>query len=493
MEVLMTAKKPTPTRERGSIVVRKDGRLELRAYAGKNPTGGDPYIRHYFPAGTDAESKEVRNKLTALVARADDLAATRKRRRKEGGQAPPVITTPVGERTVGAILEKWWQDRARHMPSAGDVRIHLDSYLLPKLETVEAWRLRPSIDAEERAIDPDLYDLGAFFDELLEKGGVGTLGREAGQPLLPSSVAKTKSYLKQAIDLEMRRPGTKLTGENPARLVKLPGQEDRESTTPEPDELAEFLPFLAGTTRMCPEYTATRRRKDGTPFTYTVPARFDKDAADRSGRKLLAYALLVASGLRPQEVSAVQRGNLDQVTGRLSLEAVGVVNGKIVRGETRKRRRRTIKLDARTLAAVLDLLRYQDETALKFGKKLTRRSYIFSDTIDCSTVVDPDVPSKTFERVVEAAVKAGIPIPAGMRLYDMRHYGITQLCRQGKSLDNIAKRFATSVRMIELRYNHPDPDADDGLADALEGAWGDLREAEAEVISIVDRSAQNEG
>ena len=469
-------------RQQRGNVRQKGARLELRAYAGVSPvTGRDDYLYDSLPL--DATEKEILTALTAVVGRADDLAATRKRRRKEGGHAPAVVASQ-GERTVGAILEAWYEAKGRHLASASTVRTHLDGYLLPKLADVEAWRIRGTVGEQEAAVDPDLFSLSNFFGELLARGSVGTQGRPAGQPLKPATVSKTKSYLSQALEHEMRRPGSTLTA-NPCALVDLPSVEDRESTTPEPDEMAAFLPFLAGTTRIREAHTVTRRRKDGTPYTFTIPARIDREAADRAGRQLLAFALLVASGPRPQEVAALQRGNLDRTTGRLALEGVGVVDGKIVRGETDKRRKRAIKLDAGTLAAVNDHLRAQDETALMFGKKLTRRSYMFATSPDCTIPVDPGTPSQAFDRIVAKAVAAGIPVPEDMRLYDMRHYGITSMLRKGASPAAVAKRFGTSTTMLHARYEHAIPGDDDGLADILGAAWGDqLGAPEADVISF---------
>jgi integrase len=471
-------------RQQRGHVRPKGNRLELRAYAGVNPvTGRADYLSDTL--AVDATEKQIIVALTTLVGRADDLAATRKRRRKEGGHAPPVVASQ-GERTVGAILEAWYEAHARHLASASTARTHLDSYLLPKLADVAAWRVRGTVGPEEAAIDPDLFSLAAFFDGLLASGSVGSgkTRKNKGQPLDPGTVGKTKRYLAQAFDQEIRRPGSTLTA-NPCATVRLPGVEDRESTTPEPDELEVFLPFLLGTTRVRAAHTVTRKRKDGTPYTFTIPARVDREAADRAGRQLLAFALLVASGPRPQEVAALQRGQLDRTTGRLALEGVGVVDGKVCRGETDKRRRRVIKLGARALAAVNDHLRAQDELALMFGKKLTRRSYMFATAPDCLKPVDPDGPSQAFSRIVEKAVAAGIPVPEDMRLYDMRHYGISTLLRKGKDPAGVAKRFGTSTTMLHQRYEHCIPGDDDGLADTLDDAWGDeLGAPEGDVIPL---------
>lgn len=467
VEKRRAVERKTGNTARGSMLVRKDGRLELRAYAGKNPAGSDPYIREYFPAGTDPEAKEVGVALTALVARADEIAATRKRRRKEGGHVAAPIRT---DRTAGDSLEAWWQAKGRHLRSASTARIYLDSYLLPTLDAVALWRLRPSLDQSETATDPDLFDLSVFFDGLRSVGNKSS--RKAGNPLAPSTLVKARAYLSTALNYELTRPGTPLTS-NPCAGVSLPRIEERESTTPEPAELAAFLPFLAGRTRRTPPVTYTRKRADGTPYTVHLPARDDTEAYERVGRGLTAFALLVASGPRPQEVAALRRGNLDRGVGRLSLTGEGVVDGELQRGETTKRRRRTIVLDRRTLAAVEAHLTAQDETALACGIRLGRRAFIFSNDPACENPVDPGTPSQAFERVVAAALTAGIPVPAGMRLYDMRHYGITQLLREGRDPARVAKRFGTSTTMLHARYEHAIPGDDDDLADTLADAWGD--------------------
>jgi integrase len=198
-----------------------------------------------------------------------------------------------------------------------------------------------------------------------------------------------------------------------------------------------------------------------------MPERDDREAYERVGRELLAFALLVMSGPRPQEVAALTRGHFDLEAGRLSLRGEGVVDGKLRRGETEKRRKRTIGLDPETLAAVGAHLRVQDELALACGIRLSSRAYVFSRAADCSTVIDPDGPSQAFSRIVAAARAVGIPVPGGMRLYDCRHYGITQLLRSGRSPAAVAVRYGTSEQMIRTRYSHAIPGDDDHLVETL--------------------------
>ncbi len=474
-------------RQRGSIRTRRTD-VELRAYAGIDPTTGrQDYLTERLPLGTP--EKELGRRLTALVARADEIAAERKRRRR--GEAAPG-PAPEPDRTVGQSLETWWLTHGRRLAKASDARMTIDAYLMPRLGDVALWRVHPGLDPQAAARNPDLVDLTALFDQLARSGSVGGGGRRstAGQPLGPATLHKIRSVLSAALALEVT--AGRLAA-NPCTGMRLPGIPDRESTTPEPDELAAFLPYLAGAGRYSGGYTTSRRTRSGATVTYAVPKReLEPTLRDH---QLLVYARLVASGPRPQEVSALQRGHYDKDRGRLSLAGEGVVKIKdpgrperweIARGETEKRRKRTIRLDP-VLAAELDrLLLEQDAYALECGLRLGRRAFLFSLEPDCSQPLSPNTASDGFTDAVARAVAAGVDVPAGMRLYDFRHYGITQLLRAGRSPAAVAVRFATSERMIRSRYSHAIPGDDDHLADTMAAVWGPVP-GPAEVVSLAER------
>lgn len=472
------------TKPRGSIRTRRNGH-ELRAYAGIDPvTGRKEWLEERLPL--DTSPKEIGRHLTALVARADDIAADRRRRRR--GEAPPG-PAPEPDRTVGQTLAAWWKTHGRHLARAGDARTIIDAYLEPRLGQVALWRLHPGLDPEAARRNPDLVDLTDVFDDLARRGSVGGGGRRhtAGRPLGPDSLHKIRSVLSAALALEV---AAGRLAANPCSGVKLPSIPDRDSTTPEPDELAAFLPFLAGAGRTTGGYDATRRTKSGATVTYRVPeVELEPTMRDH---QLLVYARLVASGPRPQEVSALQRGHYDRTTGRLSLAGEGVVKVKepgrperweVARGETEKRRKRTIMLDPVVVAELDRLLLEQDTFALECGVKLGRRAYLFSLEADCSQPLSPNTASDGFTDAVARAVAAGVDIPAGLRLYDMRHFGITQLLRDGRAPAAVAVRFATSERMIRSRYSHFIPGDDDRLAETMANVWGPVA-APGEVIPL---------
>lgn len=479
----------TSTPQRGSIRTRRNG-IELRAYAGVSPiTGRKTWLEERLPLNTP--QKEIGRRLTALVARADTIVAERRRRRR--GEIAPEPERDA-HRTTGAALEGWWLTHGRHLARSSDARMVIDAYLRPRLGDVALWRLRPTLDREAASRHPDLVPLTAIFDDLARRGAVGGGGRpgEAGGPLGPATLHKARSVLSAALSAEVAA-GQLAT--NPCSGMRLPSIPDRPSTTPEPDELAAFLPYLAGAGRYTGGYTTTRRTKTGQTVTYEVPKR-EVEPTLRD-HQLLVYARLVASGPRPQEVSALQRGHYDRATRRLSLTGEGIVKVKdpgrserweVARGETEKRRKRTIQLDP-VVAAELDrLLLEQDAYALECGLKLGRRAYLFSLEADCSEPLSPGTASDGFTDAVARAVAAGADVPAGMRLYDFRHFGITQLLRAGRAPAAVASRFATSERMIRSRYSHAIPGDDDRLAETMADVWGPVAGA-AEVVELASRRA----
>lgn len=476
---------------RGQRRTRRNG-IELRAYAGIDPvTGQKERLEERLPL--DTPPKEIGRRLTALVARADEIAAERRRRRR--GEAAPG-PAPEPDRAVGQSLAAWWKTHGRHLARAGDARMIIDAYLEPLLGHVALWRLHPGLDPEAAARNPDLVDLTDVFDELARKGSVGGGGRRhtAGRPLGPATLHKIRSVLSAALALEVT--AGRLAA-NPCTGMKLPTIPDRGSTTPESDELAAFLPYLAGAGRFTGGYSTTRRTKTGDKVTYAVRRR-ELEPTIRD-HQLLVYARLVASGPRPQEVSALQRGHYDRDSGRLSLPGEGVVKVKepgrperweVARGETEKRRKRTIMLDPVVVAELDRLLLEQDTFALECGVKLGRRAHLFSLEADCSQPLSPNTASDGFTDAVARAVAAGVDIPAGMRLYDLRHFGITQLLRDGRAPAAVAVRFATSERMIRSRYSHFIPGDDDRLAETMANVWAPLA-GSGEVIPLAGRQGSS--
>lgn len=447
-------------RSRGNVRVNQ-GRLEISAYAGIDPGSGRPQrIYDYLPL--DTGDREVERRRTALVARGDAMAAARKARRSNP-YAEDLVVSADPRRTVTDALEAWWEAHGRHLQGGGE-RGLIDTYLKPNLGPVELWRLRSSVDATLPNAG-DFVDLTEFFARLrpIRK-----------EQFRPDTLRLIRNVLRGALHREVGAGGLE---SNPVVEAKLPRGEERESTTPEADQVAAFFKFLEAR-RVMPARKVTRR-VGGTDrsVVYEIPERVIAEDLEVTVR---AYARMVMAGPRPQEVSALRRSSYDPATGRLRLLGEGIVREKKDgdqerwvhrRGQTVKRRKRTIVLDAGLRRELAVMMAEQDDLAAAAGTVCGPRSYLFSDDPDGSGPINPRVAGRNFDRAVSRAVAAGVDVPAEMRLYDMRHFGITRLVRDRCDITAIAHRYATSQEMIYRVYAHGGREDDDGLADKL-GGWG---------------------
>lgn len=453
----------------------KGNGVELKAYAGIDPaTGKQHYLFEQAPAGLG--KRELDRRIRDLDARAQALAASRRARRKDPN-APATRKVVRADKTVGDAVEAWWTHHGSKLAAARKIRGLIDGIILPHLGEVKV-----ALVAGTPPDDPDDRDLDLVY--LAEKWAeIQRIGRRVGdKPLEAATIHRCHGIVGAAL----RRAG------HPIADPGLPSAPPPADTTPLADEMVAFLPHLANPGRT-EAYTVTRRVRGGTGTTsYTVPAR----DAEPSAMDLMvnAFALLVGNGPRPVEAAAITRTQIDFDTKVLSLDARGVVQSNdpgpeqwvVVTGETTKRRRRAISLDDRTLAALRRWYSWQREYALRCGSRLTARSLVFSLAPDGAEPISPKVFSANFARAVDRARTAGCDLPDGFHLYSMRHFGITQLLRngQGRNVAAVAARFGTSTRMIQTRYEHAIPKDDAHLADILGAVWGETDRPDGNVVPL---------
>ncbi|HEV2893256.1 MAG TPA: site-specific integrase [Actinomycetota bacterium] len=449
--------------------------IRLKAYAGVDPaTGKGQYLYDQVPA--TAGKREVDRAAKALDARAQALAESRRARRRDPNAVPKKAAVRA-DKTIGDAVEAWWKHHGSKLPTARHARGFIDGIILPHLGAIKIALVAgtPPDDDDER--DDDLVYLSEKWAEIQR------VGRRVGdKPLEASYIHRCHGIVGAAL----RRAG------RPIADPGLPSVQATADATPLPEEMVAFLPHLAAPGRTA-AYTVTRRVRGGPGTTsYIVPARDTEPSA--MDLMLNAFALLVGNGPRPVEAAAITRTQVDFDTKVLSLDARGVVQSPepgperwvIVTGETAKRRRRAISLDDRTLAALKRWFAWQRDYALRCGERLTARSLVFSLAPDGSEPISPKVFSGNFTDAVRRARGEGCDLPDGFHLYSMRHFGITQLLRNGKgrNVAAVADRFGTSTRMIEERYEHAIPKDDAHLAEILGAVWGEADPGGGDVIPI---------
>lgn len=439
-------------------------RIEFRAYAGIDPaTGKQDYVRDSAPL--DTGKRELDRIAKRVDAKALALAESRRARRKDPGAAPK--RKPKADRTVGEAVEAWWKHHGSKLANAPKRRSLIDALIIPYMGQIRVALVAgtPPDDDDER--DPDLVYLSEKWEEIRR------IGRRVGDEPLAASVIQTAHT--SILGPALRRAG------HPIPDPGLPASESKPSTTPLPEEMAAFLPFLAGGGRKVKGYTVTRKvRGSDLTVRYEVPDQVPEPNA--MDLMLEAFAFLVANGPRPLEAAAITRTQLAGDT--LSLDGRGVVESRdadgkelwiVADGQSDKRRPRVITLDGRAQTTMQSWLKFQDEASLMMGKRLGPRALMFSFDPAAKEPISPKVFSGAFARAVDRARAAGVDLPDGFHLYDMRHFGITHMLRlgQGRNVAAVAKRFGTSARMIHARYEHAIHEDDAALADALGSVWAE--------------------
>lgn len=171
-----------------------------------------------------------------------------------------------------------------------------------------------------------------------------------------------------------------------------------------------------------------------------------------SHRLSAAFLLMCSTGMRRSEVLGVRWENLDLDGARVAVvdTVVPVKNKPVLRiGETKSRRsRRVIALDSRTVAALRDHKRRQNEERLRAGPAWGDLGLVFTDEL--GGIVSPDMFTRTTKRLaVEAGVKPLTPHSGA------RHTWATLALSSGIHPKVVQERLGHSSISITLdRYSH---------------------------------------
>lgn len=411
----------------------KGNSVQLRHYAGIDPaTGRQDYLQRTLPVSTG--KRELDRVDRELAAEAHRLASERRRRR-----ADPVAQASALEEE-GHLLpfrragEAWYRAHARELEDPDTPRRYLDFYLYPTLGDVALWRFRGYLDPEV-GHSRELVCLSAFYERLIAEGGSRSQGLSVG------TIQRAHGIARQVLGYATSRGWL---ASNPAIEARLPRARRVRPVVPTSRDAVAFF----------------RRLAEEHPI-------------------LHAFALVVSAGCRPNEVLALRWGAIDLAAG---VAEVGLEGGvrvmehghvvvRVVSGDTHKRRRRLLRLDPVTLDALREHRSKAAGFALACGVELTERAFVFSPAPDGSATYNGSWSTRAFGRAVARARRDGWSLPDRVRLYDVRHFGITQALGAGHPVADVAQRFGTSARTIYQAYAHAIPANDAAIAATMGAIW----------------------
>jgi integrase len=441
-------------------IVKRGSGIQIRAYSGVDPaTGKADRVVRSVPA--DTKPRELDRLVREVQAEADALAARRRERRRNpaarGASAPAADGVRPEDVTFRIAGEAWYRSHVQELEASGQAvpRMHLDRLLYPRIGDVCLWRFRPTLDREVEH-DPDLVSMTEVFAELLATGG------RQGGPLKVSYVKRTRGIARQVFEYALAKGWGTLTG-NPVIGAKLPKEKSRPSTTPRQDDAGAFFARLA----------------EDLPTLY-------------------AFGLVIASGPRPNEVYAMRWENIDLDTGTAKVGEEGAVRiteadetGRMVErfvvvsgGDTDKRHWRTVTFDEVTVEALRAHRRLAVENALACGVTLPDDAFVFSPDPAGSTTFSARWATRAFAKAAVAARAEGFRLPTGIRLYDVRHFAITQALAAGHSVADVAQRFGNSPRTIYARYAHAIPGNDEKIAASMGALWKAKKAGEVVALDV---------
>lgn len=298
----------------------------------------------------------------------------------------------AGTLTVGEYLTDWLASLGMQQLEASTVswyRSAAQRHIVPALGRVKLAKLTPT-------------QIEAF---LADKARAGRLDGRGG--LRAASVRRLHVTLHKALDAAVRKG---LLNRNPVDLadrVKLPAT-DVTVEVWNPAELARFLEVAAGE------------------------------------RLQALWRTAAMTGLRRSEVVGLQWPDLDMDGARLSVRrAVVVVDGHLrVKPPKTAKSRRTVELDAGTVATLREWRRRQLEERLRAGEAWEPEEWVFSDEL--GRMLRPDGLDRRFRRLAEAA---------GLRpitFRQLRHSHATALLAAGEHPKVVQERLGHSSINVTL-------------------------------------------
>jgi integrase len=371
-------------RSRGSIRRLPSGALQVRVYAGYDVlTGGRNYLTETVPAGprAAAEAEKVRTRL---------LSEVDERR------------NPTTRATVNQLLDRYLEvldveptTQARY---EGIIRIHIRPALghlpLSKVDGsvldrfyAQLRRCRERCNGKTRHVKHRTER-----EHECDAGCVVVPCR----PLSSSSIRATHWILSAAFARAVR---WRWLGRNPIEGTEPPAPVRSNPSPPSPVEAARLL----NASWEDPEWGA---------FVWTA----------------------MTTGARRGELCSLKREDVDLDAGTLFVRTgLKLVEGRLVRSETKTHQQRRIALDPETVEVLREYMARVDRRAELLDLTVSENAYLFTLSPDGSTPLAPDTATQRYDRM---AKRLGIRTT----LHKLRHYSATELIAAGVDIRTIAGR-----------------------------------------------------
>lgn len=318
---------------------------------------------------------------------------------------------PPQDMTLAAWLDRWITSHEVELkPStAAGYRQNITRYLVPALGHERLQQLSPS-------------RLSVVFREMHERGGMN------GRPLSPRTVEYARAVLRRALqDAVLDR----VIEVNPVFGTKRPKAIKPTHTTWTGAQVSAFLGHLA----------------------------------ERDQRFAELWHLALATGMRRGELLALRWSDVDLEAGTVSVErSVFAPGAERTYTTPKNHERRTVGIDARTLAVLKEHRKAQAEARLAAGPLWADAEgllFVWSD----GSPLHPGFVTKEFGR---AQLGSGLP---RLILHEARHTHATVLLRAGVPVHIVAKRLGHRDPTVTLSvYADVIPDDDDRAVETFSKA-----------------------
>jgi integrase len=412
------------------VIYKRGKSWRVIVYVGRDPLTGRKRQKS-VSAKTKAEAKELEAKIILEAGAGQHRAA--------------------GSRTVGELLERWFEWRKGVKPisptTVVSYRALIELLILPALGKLPLRRL-------------DAATLDAFYTQLRARGGKCPVCHE-----------------RHRAGLKPLRPGERYP-RNP---------EDQREQIHQPD-CATGLPLSASRVRHVhailsgalkqavvwgwistnPARLATppaAEKADIQPPTAEDAARLLRVAAEEDPQFGLLLRLAVVLGVRRGELCRLRWSDVDLDQGEVLVSGslIAVRGQPLAAKDTKTHAKRRIAIGAGTV----DLLKAhrveRAKTALACGATLGPHAYVFSHAPDGSRPMHPDSVSHAFSSL---AKRLGV----ACRLHDLRHFMVTQLVAGGVDWRTVSGRAGHADGHVTLTtYAHFQQAQDRKAAELMEG------------------------